>query len=159
MRAVERTPWAERRSTRHDEICSAIATDPDALMHFMPGGGAKVERGTVEAKCGPGFCDVLLETHGREVAWFVEVKTDAERASAGDVIRQLKWYASQRQGFVFKWLVCVTETQPDAIFQRLLRQAGVRLVTFEEIWDISRANQNACDAPAPQVEAPAMEPF
>ena len=144
MRAVERTPWSERRSTRHDEICAAIAGDPYSLMHFLPCNGVKLDRLTVEAPCGPGFCDVLLETHGLCSGWFVEVKTDAERASAGDVIRQLRWYAAQRHGYVAKHLVCVPESNPDATFRRLLEAASVRIVTFGEIWDISRVNPKAC---------------
>lgn len=94
MRVVERTPWAEKRSARHDEICFAVASRPERLFPRFTG----EVQATVEAPCGHGFVDVLARTVApcaeREVA-LVEVKTNDERASAGDIIRQLKWYRKQ----------------------------------------------------------------
>jgi hypothetical protein len=138
MRAVERTPWAERRSSRHDEIVATIARDPRALMHYLPCANVRLDRLTVEAPCGRGFCDMLLETHGRQTAWFVEVKTDAEHASGGDIARQLQWYAAQRSGYTLKRLVCVPESPLDRNSATVLGHAGVIVVPFCEIWDISR---------------------
>lgn len=145
MRAVERTPWAERRSSMHDEICAVLARDPMALMHFVPLAN-RIDRVLVEAPCGTGFCDLILEMHGRSAACFVEVKTDAERASGGDVIRQLRWYAAQSRGYDRHYLMCVPESPQGRVFDSLLSAAGVYQVVYGDVWDISRANPRAYGA-------------
>jgi hypothetical protein len=132
MRAVERTPWAERRSVRHDEICLAIARMPDLLLRAL-GAPRNVARVLLEAPCGTGFCDVLIESADRTRALFVEVKTDAERASGVDVIRQLRWYASQRGGYDVKRLVCVCESDPGPLFRELLERAEVSVLLASDV--------------------------
>lgn len=72
-------------------MCAAVAAHPERIF---PGFNGEV-RAEVEAPVGYGFVDVLARTVGpREeirVA-IVEVKTKSEPVTAGDVIRQLKWY-------------------------------------------------------------------
>ena len=91
MRAVERLPWAERRGSRHDEMCAAIAAHPERVFP----GFAGEARASVEAPCGQGFIDVLVSTvappEEMRVA-IVEVKTRGDTSSAGDILRQMKFY-------------------------------------------------------------------
>lgn len=131
MRAVERTPWAERRSSRHDSICLWLAENAEFLT-----------RVAVEEPCGNGFCDVFIETDQRSRAWFVEVKTDAERSSGGDIIRQLRWYAAQRGGFARKELICVSESEDDDM-RRLLLAGGVQMVPFQMVRSYARCYMEA----------------
>lgn len=133
MRAVEKMPWVERRSSVHDRMCAGVVRAAETITRHTVG------RILVEAECGSGFCDVLIESSDRATAWFVEVKTDDEKASAGDVIRQLKWYAAQRRGYEKKHMVCVAESA-DEIMRELLEAGGVRLVTWEELSNAYRAN-------------------
>jgi len=138
MRSVERTPWAVQRTSMHDAISLLVTEQPDRLCRIAAPAMADllpqtdvprgIDRVLVEHPCGTGFCDIVIETDGRERAWFVEVKTDAERASAGDIIRQLRWYAGQCRGYSRKELVLVTETLPDPSRWMLLCRAGVRVV-------------------------------
>lgn len=75
-------------------MCLAVASRPDLIFPRFPG----VVRATVEAPIGGGYADVLAVTEAPadEIeAAIVEVKTRAERATAGDVIRQLKWYRAR----------------------------------------------------------------
>lgn len=91
MRVVERTPWAEKRNATHDSMCLAVSLRPERLFHGYTGAA----RATVEAPVGPGFVDVLAWTDAPPAEQdfaVVEVKTNSERASGGDVIRQLRWY-------------------------------------------------------------------
>lgn len=91
MRLVERVPFGGPRPPRHDEMCLAIARRPDLLFPRFPG----AVRAVVEAPVGGGFVDVLGLTDAPpdEVeAAIVEVKTRHENSSAGDVIRQIRWY-------------------------------------------------------------------
>jgi len=104
----------------------SISTKPEIDDEFP-----KCGRVLVEAECGTGFCDVLIESKDRTRAWFIEVKTDDEKASAGDVIRQLRWYASQRRGYEQKHLVCLAESATD-VFRDLLTAGGVQLVKWEQ---------------------------
>ena len=143
MRAVERMPWVERRGSVHDRMCAGVVRAAETILWcFSHGEHPKAGRVLVEAECGTGFCDVLIESADRSVAWFVEVKTDDEKASAGDIIRQLKWYAAQRHGYEKKRLVCVAESADD-ILRELLEAGGVRLLTWAELTDAHRANDNS----------------
>ena len=94
MRAVERHEWARRRSSRHDEMCLAVRSHPERLFPGFIG----AVRAHCEAPLGSGFVDVLAVTEApgdeAEVA-IVEVKTRHERASGGDILRQLGWYAAR----------------------------------------------------------------
>lgn len=94
MRAVERSPWATRRSSRHDEMCAAVLESKDRIFPKFTG----EVRASVEYPAGPGYVDVFACTDAppneREFA-IVEVKTNDEQASAGDIIRQMKWYLQQ----------------------------------------------------------------
>jgi RecB family endonuclease NucS len=72
-------------------MCAAVAARPERIF---PGFTGEV-RAEVEAPCGHGFVDVLARTIGpiEEIRIaIVEVKTKAEPTTAGDVIRQLKFY-------------------------------------------------------------------
>jgi hypothetical protein len=138
MRSVERTPWSVRRSSMHDAICLLVVDNVGKTLRLVSPAEAdligaveepkSVDKVTVEAPCGTGFCDVLVETDGRTRAWFIEVKTDDERASMGDIIRQLRWYSAQRGGFEEKNLVLVCETLPSPRDWMLLLHAGVRVL-------------------------------
>lgn len=91
MRAVERTPWAERRTATHDAMCLAVAQNAGRIFRYYTG----AVRAEVEAPLGPGFVDVLAWTDAPrdEREWaIVEVKTNAEQTTGGDIIRQLRWY-------------------------------------------------------------------
>lgn len=122
----------------HDAICLLVVDNAaQALRLVSPAVAGLIEaveppkgvdKVTIEAPCGTGFCDVLVETDGRTRAWFVEVKTDDERYSMGDVIRQLRWYAAQRGGFEQKNLVLVCETLPASRDWMSLLRAGVRVL-------------------------------
>lgn len=97
MRAVERAPWAERRSSRHDEICALVAASPERAF-TGPTGPCRAE---IEAEVGRGFVDVLVTEEapdGESRQCIVEVKTIAESASGGDIIRQMKWYRRELWG-------------------------------------------------------------
>lgn len=156
MRAVERTPWAERRSSMHDTMCLIVSDKAEKLIRLaVPAvadfiGDAElpksIDRVTVEAPCGTGFCDVLIETDGLSRAWFVEVKTEDERYSMGDVIRQLRWYAAQRAGFEERHLILVCEKLPDPRQWTLLLRAGVRAVP---IWALERTVEKKADPEQP----------
>lgn len=91
MRAVEKTPWAQQRDSEHDSICLCIIASEEKR-------GWKCE---LEAPVGPGFVDVLatkISSDGqKKMAAIWEAKTLNERPSAGDIIRQLKWYRAQLQ--------------------------------------------------------------
>lgn len=133
MRAVEKMPWVERRGSVHDRMCAGVVRAAETIVGTLSRGKyTKTGRVAVEAECGTGFCDVLIESQDRTVAWFVEIKTDDEKASAGDIIRQLKWYAAQRHGYEKKRLVCVAESA-DEIMRELLEAGGVCLLTWSEL--------------------------
>lgn len=129
----------------HDSLCLLVADNPRRLIELAAPSVAdligaamlpkSIDNVTVEAECGTGFCDVLIETDGRARAWFVEIKTEDERASAGDIIRQLRWYAAQRRGFNEKLLVLVAEKIPDPRTFALLNRGDVRVVPA---WAIER---------------------
>lgn len=91
MKVSDQGPWVQRRSKRHDEMCAAIVVRKERIF---PGFTGEV-RARVEVPCGRGFCDVVAMTDAppedRDVA-IIEVKTNVEVFSAGDLIRQLKWY-------------------------------------------------------------------
>lgn len=127
MRAVERTPWAERRSPTHDAMCLAVALRPERVFTRYTGAA----RAKVEAPLGPGFVDVLCWTDAppSEREWaIVEVKTNEERTSGGDVIRQLRWYR-ERLGRPAR-LVLVVPPRWDAPseMQDLILTAGVEIL-------------------------------
>jgi hypothetical protein len=78
-------------------MCAAIAAHPERIFPRWTG----ETRVTVEAPVGRGFVDVLAVTDapaGELQVLVIEVKTRDEQASAGDVIRQLKWYRAQLPG-------------------------------------------------------------
>lgn len=135
MRAVEKMPWVERRSSVHDRMCAGVVRAAQTITRILPG------RILVEAEWGTGFCDVLIESPDRAIAWFVEVKTDDEKASAGDIIRQLKWYSGQRHGYEKKRLVCIAESADD-VMRELLEAGGVRLLTWPELVKAHGANDS-----------------
>lgn len=94
MRAVERTPWAVRRSSRHDEMAAIVLAHKELIFPRFTG----EVHASVEYPAGPGFCDVFAATIAPptdRLFRIVEVKTKDEAASAGDTIRQLKWYFRQ----------------------------------------------------------------
>lgn len=97
----------------------------------------EIGRVIIEAECGPGFVDVLLENKERSDAWLIEVKTSAEKASAGDTIRQLKWYQRQLTRYERTHLVCLSEDDDD-VFRRLLEAGGVQSVTLDEFIETAR---------------------
>lgn len=125
MRAAERTPWADRRSSRHDEMCALVAAWPERLF---PTYGGEV-RARVEVPCGAGFCDVLVWQEAppsEREAFIVEVKTRHEQTSAGDVLRQLRWYRQRLGGrFASVRLALVVENVsavPSAMLDLLLHE-------------------------------------
>lgn len=94
MRAVDRTPWADHRSSKHDEMCAIVASHPEKIFP----GYAGLTRVTVEKELGRGFADVFAikdAPPGEVEVAILEIKTRYEDTSAGDVIRQLKWYRAQ----------------------------------------------------------------
>lgn len=101
MRSVERVPWATQRSSRHDDMCLEVVQGGyiilASLHRELRESNCTVTNVSAEAECGSGFCDVLVEfdRFSDPCALVVEVKTDNESASAGDTIRQLKWYRKQ----------------------------------------------------------------
>ena len=91
MRLIEQQRFGGQRSSRHDAMCVAVASRPELIFPRFTG----EVRVTIEAPLGHGFADLLAVTEAppNEVqAAIIEVKTRDERCSAGDVIRQLKWY-------------------------------------------------------------------
>lgn len=91
MRAVERTPWAEQRGSRHDEMCALVAAHPERVFPKFSGDAFAI----VEAPIANGYADLFVTTDApqdEQQHAIVEVKTNDERWSAGDAIRQLKWY-------------------------------------------------------------------
>lgn len=123
MRAVEKMPWVEQRSSRHDEMCAIVARRPGRLFKGFKG----ETRATVEWPCGRGFVDVYAETDAppNEIQrCIVEVKTRSESNSAGDVIRQVKWYR-QHSGYENVSVVVVVENDwslPSVTLELLLRE-------------------------------------
>jgi hypothetical protein len=86
---------------------------------------------------------VLIERADVNEAYLVEVKTDAEHASEGDVIRQLRWYSSNLRGYDRKHLVCLVESNYPRDLRRdpftvLTEAAGVRLVHWPQFTRIQR---------------------
>lgn len=140
MRAVERTPWATRRTSKHDEMCAAIVARPDAFMWWFD--SPAVGRVLVEVACGTGYADIVIESPDGSTAWLVEVKTAAENASAGDIIRQLKWYRSHMKRYNDVHLACLTEeclcrTEAPA-FNTLMKAADVRVVHYPCMLHVQR---------------------
>jgi len=138
MRAVERTPWAERRTPTHDAMCLAVAMRPERVFGYplVPA------RAKVEAPIGGGFADVLCWTDAppSEREWaIVEVKTNAERTTGGDIIRQLRWYR-ERLGLPARLVLVVPPIwdAPSAM-QDLILMAGVEIlpVTYFTIEEVS----------------------
>lgn len=127
MRAVERTPWAERRSPTHDAMCLAVAQHPERLFHQYTGAA----QAKIEAPVGSGFIDVLAWTDApaNEIEFaIVEVKTNAEYTSGGDVIRQLRWY-QQKLGRPARLVVVVPAFwMAAAQMQDLILTAGVEIL-------------------------------
>jgi hypothetical protein len=112
VRATERMPWGERRDVSHDELCMAVvdhASDLlllclDSVMEDEPALRLRLreqfaKEAVVEVEryvAGRGFVDVAIdipECDGWQTT-LVECKTNRENWSAGDVIRQLKYYRS-----------------------------------------------------------------
>lgn len=127
MRVVERVPWAERRSSRHDEMCLSVAAHRRLIF---PGYRGEVIA-QIEAPIGPGFADVLAWTDAppSEREWaIVEVKTNEERTTGGDIVRQLRWYR-ERLGRP-ALLILVVEPMWDAPepMRDLILMAGVEIV-------------------------------
>jgi hypothetical protein len=118
-------------------MCAAVAAHPGRLFHGFTGEvGA-----TVEAPCGAGFIDVLAATVGppEEVrVALVEVKTRNEASSAGDILRQLKWYEQRMPLDAPVRLVLVVENEgamPPAMLALLLHE-GVEVLPihyFEKV--------------------------
>lgn len=78
------------RDSRHDEICLLLCemvkvAETDAVV-------------TIEAALGRGYCDLFVEAADHIVLF--EVKTDNEKASAGDVIRQLRFYEKAIEAYI-----------------------------------------------------------
>lgn len=134
MRAVEKTPWAERRNATHDAMCLLVAQHPERLFRGYTGAACA----TIEAPLGSGFVDVLAWTDApedeREFA-IVEVKTNSERTSGGDVVRQLRWYR-QRLGLPARLVLVVPSFWMAAgEMQDLILTAGIEILPanyFEE---------------------------
>ena len=127
MRAVERTPWAEQRNATHDEMCLAVAR---AAGKLFPGYTGAV-RSDVEAPLGPGFVDVLAWTDAPpdEREWaIVEVKTNAERESGGDIVRQLRWYRERLALPARLVLVAPNRWLAPAGMQDLILLAGIEIL-------------------------------
>ncbi len=127
MRVDERTPWADRRTPRHDAMCLAVASNAGRVFHRYTGHVCS----EIEAPIGPGFADVLCWTDAPrdEREWaIVEVKTNAERTTGGDIIRQLRWYR-ERLGLPAK-LILVVEPNWDApaAMQDLILMAGIEVL-------------------------------
>lgn len=124
MRAVERVPFPERRGSRHDEMCAAVAANASRIFPAFNG----EVRATVEAPCGSGFVDVLAVTVGppeEVLVAIVEVKTRGDTSSAGDIIRQLKWYEQRLPLDAPVRLVLVVENDgalPSAMLALLLHE-------------------------------------
>ena len=133
MRAVERAPWTERRSSRHDEMCLAIAKEAGLLFHGFTGEVAV----KIEAPCGAGFADLIVRTiapFGEVQAALVEVKTNDENCSGGDIIRQIRWY---RKNFPFEQQEMAANMQPRLVLvledQSSLAPRQIELVSFAGI--------------------------
>lgn len=92
----------EARTTKHDELVAHLLSRKDELIDLAKKGRdvrslrAHVE---IEQPCGNGWIDLCVTV--REIcscrgaidrALIIEVKTESEHWSAGDVIRQLKRY-------------------------------------------------------------------
>lgn len=146
MRAVERRPWAERRSAAHDELCELVAAHPGVILSLWGEKAARLvpSRVVVEAPCGPGFCDVLIECEAaarqRRLGLIVEVKTDDESASAGDIIRQLKFYGErlrETRRYNSIWLAVVVESLTDTTFKLIDREA-IGIVMADQLHDAAR---------------------
>ncbi len=128
MRAVEREPWVKQRSSRHDEICAAIVKCKDMIFPDVKGDVMV----TAEAPCGRGYCDVLAVTDappGEQVVAIIEVKTNDERASTGDTIRQLRWY---RQNLTLPRGVKREDVQLILVTENILSQVPDTLLTLCE---------------------------
>lgn len=127
MRAVERAPWAERRTPRHDAMCLAVIRGAAKIFPRFTG-HTETE---AEAPLGSGFADVLAWTDAPrdEREWAIlEIKTNAERTTAGDIIRQLRWYR-ERLGCPAR-LILVVEPRwgAPAEMQDLILAAGVEIL-------------------------------
>jgi hypothetical protein len=127
----------------HDEMCAAVVARPEALLYWLNAEEAPIKRVVPEYPCGTGYLDVLIERADVNEAYLVEVKTDAEHASAGDVIRQLRWYSSNLRGYDRKHLVCLVESNYPRDLRRdpftvLTEAAGVRLVHWPQFTRIQR---------------------
>src|SRR5689334_1326080 len=100
MRLVEKVPFGGQRDHMHDRICAAIVDEPELVLRLFDWGDEEptIEILDVEVPCGYGFADVVLtcettgglgpsfcaQTDGRaSFRMIVEVKSDAENASAG----------------------------------------------------------------------------
>ena len=127
MRAVERTPWAERRNATHDAMCLVVAQHPERV--FIRYSGAAQAK--IEAPIGRGFVDVLAWTDApedeREYA-IVEVKTNSERGSGGDIIRQLRWYREQLGRPARLVLVVPDYWLAPSAMQDLILTAGIEIL-------------------------------
>ncbi len=116
-------------------MCAAVARHPERLFHGFKG----EVRATVEWPCGRGFVDVYAETDAPpdEVQrCIVEVKTPGEPESAGDVIRQVKWYR-QHSGYRNVSVVVVVDNDNSlpAVTLELLLHEGIDVLP---IWVFER---------------------
>lgn len=124
---MERTPWAEKRNATHDAMCLAVSLRPERVFAGYTGAACS----TIEAPVGNGFVDVLAWTDAPEAEKefaIVDVKTNSERDSGGDVIRQMRFYQA-RLGrparlvlVVPRWWMAASEMQD------LILQAGIEIL-------------------------------
>jgi hypothetical protein len=118
-------------------MCALVARRAGRLFRNFKG----EVRATVEWPCGRGFVDVYAETDAppNEVQrCIVEVKTRSESESAGDVIRQVKWYR-QHSGHQNVSVVVVVENDnalPSVTLELLLRE-GIEVLP---IWYFEQEN-------------------
>ncbi len=127
MRAVEREPWVQRRNATHDEMCLAVSRHPENLFRNYYGAA----QAKIEAPAGRGFIDVLAWTDAPddEREWaIVEVKTNSERESGGDVVRQLRWYREQLARPAAMILVVPAWWMAPAPMQDLILTAGIEIL-------------------------------
>lgn len=136
----KKLPWLDKRPSRHDELC-AFALDVFSEDGF--GGetlAVEVEK-ELEYGSSEKYADIYIhgEDDGQKYHVIIEIKTQDESASAGDIIRQLKWYRAglkksldaAGRGDESVRLVLVHDGDPSRPALRLLAHAGVTVI----VWD------------------------